>query len=105
MSTEHFKRRQYRNAVKKVKAIRSFYVHLAIFIFLNSIIILAAYFNADNFDKKALVWAISSFTISWIVGLIIHAYSAFGNRLIFTKSWEERKMQEIIEKDEDKIWD
>ena len=104
MERDFEKEQQYLKVVKRVKAIKYFYVHLALFLIFNGALIVWAILNADRYNERLLVWGVSSIVISWVIGIIIHALAAFGNRILFSKKWEDRKMDEFLDEDE-KLWE
>ncbi len=97
-SQERFEREEaYIRAKKRLDKLIGFYWHLAIYIIINiSLIILISYNNMDepffSFEKFAVA-------LFWGIGLFFHFIGVFGPDLLFGKKWEERKIQEMIEKD------
>lgn len=87
-------------AKKRVKAIKGFYTHLAIFIFVN-ILILAG--NTDFFTEFIIddywFWRYLTTPVFWGIGLLIHGLVIFTPTFNFVKKWEDRKMKELMEKD------
>ena len=87
---------KYDQAKKRVKTLKGFYTHLIVYIVINTFIIIA---NAQYKTLETFfTFGTFSTAIAWGVGLIGHAFSVFSNNLILGKNWEERKMQELIEK-------
>lgn len=82
---------RYQEAKKRVEEIKGFYIHLVTFIVVNAV--LAAINLLTSPEYLWFIWPI----IGWGVGLIIHAFSVFSG--LWGKSWEERKIKEIMEKD------
>lgn len=88
----------YLRAEKRLKELKGFYWHLFwylavnLFIFISSAVINTTYFNPAHFNTYSTL-------VFWGLGLGIHAIAVFGKYLIFSKSWEERKIQEYIEKE------
>lgn len=83
------------DAQKQVKRMKGFYIHATVYAFVNLLIIFGNWydaptnwFNSDTFDTAFF----------WGIGLAAHAFSVFGRELIFGKNWEERKIQEILNK-------
>ncbi len=106
MERNYQEEERYKVAKKKVKDIKGFYVHLVVYLFINSAIII---FNAQKtfFDKGSI--EISSFFTAffWGIGLFAHWASVFGPNLFLGKNWEERKIKEMMEKEkeEKKKWE
>lgn len=87
---------KYHNALKRVKKIKGFYTHLIVFVVINCVIIFlkARKHNTDFFSSENF-----SVTIFWGIGLVSHALSVFLPNFILGANWEERKINEIIEKE------
>lgn len=100
----------YERAQKKVKEIKGFYGHLAVYlIVVPTILFLApgnarflpvsnALFEDVNF-LNWLDWNIYGTPILWGVGLAIHALSVFGKNPFLGKSWEERQIAKYMDRD------
>ncbi|VAW22464.1 hypothetical protein MNBD_BACTEROID04-389, partial [hydrothermal vent metagenome] len=43
--------------------------------------------------------------IFWGIGLAFHAFSVFGMDFILGKKWEERKIEEIINRGKNDTWE
>ena len=93
---------RYQKAKDAVKRIRGFYGHLAIFIAVMLIAVLAPLFNtrfcficfSDNHWLNLLGF------IPWGIGVFFHGLIALGRFKPF-RNWEERKLREFMEMDED----
>ncbi|KMQ71423.1 2TM domain-containing protein [Chryseobacterium koreense] len=83
------------NAQRKVRKIRGFYIHSAVYVLVNCTIIFGNLYenaaNLFNFDTYATAFF-------WGIGLLAHGLSVFGADRIFGKAWEERKIQEYLKK-------
>lgn len=93
----------YKTAQKKVKAIKGFYTHLTVFIFINVAILIV------NTQDAGLIQGLSDISnystmFFWGIGLVAHWASVFGSNLIFGKKWEEKKIKELMEKDKKQLW-
>ncbi|MGA9117656.1 MAG: 2TM domain-containing protein [Bacteroidota bacterium] len=82
---------RYDEAKKRVEAIRGFYWHVVGYLVINVVLVVT-----NLFTSREYLWFIWPL-MGWGVGLLIHALSLFGG--LWGKSWEERKIKEIIEKD------
>jgi hypothetical protein len=79
----------YEKAKKRVKDIKEFYGNLISYTIVIPILILI---NMSTYSKFQWFW----FPIfGWGLGLLFHGLGVFG----YGKSWEERKIQEILEKE------
>ena len=94
----------YLRAKKKVKSIIGFYWHLFSYVVINAFILYLIYvnLNGDSF------WSFNVFStvIFWGIGLLFHFFGVFGADFIFGKAWEQRKIKDILEKENKyKNWD
>ena len=99
---EEQKSLKYLRAKKKVETLKGFYGHLTAYILVNAFLILL---QAGMFKGRLSFgdWEIYATAVFWGIGLLAHAlyvfvYFFFRNNRI--KKWEERKIQEILDKDE-----
>ena len=56
-------------------------------------------------DGEFWRWENFSTALFWGIGLLAHGTSVFGSNLIFGKEWEERKIQEFMNKDKNQKWE
>jgi hypothetical protein len=93
------KEQAYARAKKRVKELKGFYWHAFWYIVVNIFIVYIIVSNGGEF------WHFGTFStpIFWGIGLGFHALGVFGKYLIFSKSWEERKIREYMDKDK-KQW-
>jgi len=82
---------------KKVKAMRGFYKHLMAYIGVNVFLLIIKLINLEA-DENFFTWATFSTAICWGIGLFFHWYSVFGADIVLGKSWEERKIKEMMER-------
>ena len=95
---ENYKQQErYKSATKTVKKMKSFYIHLAIYLVLNIYMGIHA-FARDGVD--GLVYSLLGFGLFWGIGLFFHWYGVFGKNLLFNKDWEEKKIKELMNKDQ-----
>ncbi|MDO4229946.1 MAG: 2TM domain-containing protein [Capnocytophaga sp.] len=86
----------YEKAKKRVKKLKGFYEHLFIYIIVNLFIVGLNLYQSPT--KLWCVWVI----FGWGVGLFSHAMSVFVPNIFLGKNWEERKIKELMEKQEAK---
>ncbi len=88
-------RRLYKKAVKRVEEIKSFYIHLTVYILVNFGILLMR----NNFSISEIPFTLSTFTIPflWGIGVFCHWASVFGLSVIWGKSWEDKKIKELMD--------
>ncbi len=90
---------RYEIAFKRVKRIKGFYVHLLVYVFVNAVIIFSNYYGNSNEDPFS--WSLQTFSTAffWGIGLVAHGLSVFGRNLFFGQNWEEKKIQELMDKE------
>ncbi|TDD98623.1 2TM domain-containing protein [Flavobacterium cellulosilyticum] len=90
---------RYNMAYKRVKKIKGFYIHFLVYILVNGFILARKFYKHG--DEDFWNWDTFSTALFWGIGIIAHASSVFGKNLFFGKNWEERKIQEFLEKDKE----
>ncbi len=108
METNHTQEDNYLRAKKRVKELKGFYIHLAIYLVINSfisvnIIISNIYENGESFYEA--FWHFGTFAVwlFWGIGLAIHGFTVFGLPFLFGKDWEERKIKKYMEDDDNQF--
>ncbi|CEN46220.1 conserved hypothetical protein [Capnocytophaga canis] len=84
----------YRKAEKRVKKLKKFYHHLATYVVVNAFLIGLNLYQTPN--NLWCLWVI----FGWGIGLISHAFKVFAPDIFLSKNWEERKIKELMEKEE-----
>lgn len=84
---------RYYEAQKKVKEIRGFYEHLTVYVLCNPIAIVVNLMTCPEY-----LWFIWS-VLGWGVAIILHGLKVFSLTPFFNKKWEEKKIREILEKE------
>ncbi|MGB8705781.1 MAG: 2TM domain-containing protein [Gillisia sp.] len=92
-------KQRYEEAKHRVKRIRGFYIHLTIYIFVNTFLILLNNRQPVFFGVKEVEFSDLYTALFWGIGLFSHWLAVFGHNWMFGKKWEERKIQEYIEKE------
>lgn len=96
---------RYELAYKRVKRIKGFYIHLFIYLIVNAIIIFANNNNNFEWNKGFWSWQNWNTVFFWGIGLTAHGFSVFGRNILFGKNWEERKIQELMDKEKSGKWE
>jgi hypothetical protein len=101
MGTNFAEEERYYQAQKRVKEIRSFYEHLTICLLCNVIVIAVNLMTSPGF-----LYCIFS-VLGWGMVIVLHGLKAFEYAPFFNKEWEEQKIKEFIEKEEQtrKTWE
>ena len=84
---------RYQKAKARVKEIKEFYTHATVYVGIMSLLALLNYFTTS------FPWVIFP-ALGWGIGLVAHGFCAFGYNPILGKNWEERKIRELMDKDE-----
>jgi len=91
---EHYiEEKRYAKAKERVKAIKDFYGNLMAYC------IIIPFLWWLNFRTTDFLWAFFP-TIGWGFGVLAHGMEAFGYNPLWGKRWEERKIRELMEKDD-----
>lgn len=87
-------------ARRRVKALKGFYKHLAVYLIVNAGLLITSYFKGDYLQKQPHeFWSFQTFStaVFWGIGLLCHAFNTFGTTLLFGKGWEDRKIKEYMD--------
>lgn len=90
---------RYEEAKKQVKEIKGFYVHLLVFIAVNIFLI----FINLKYSPEHL-WFFWT-TMGWGVGVLFHGLGVFKVMPFFGKNWEQKKINELMDKDQKTKWE
>lgn len=91
---------RYYDAQKKVKEIREFYEHLTVFVLVNPIVIVVNLMTSPGY--LWFLWCL----MGWGMAIIVHGLKVFSFPPFFNKKWEEKKIREIMEKEQNrKTWE
>ncbi len=95
---------KYQMAFRRVKRIKGFYTHAAVYVIVNIYLILK-HIDMDNFDADKF-WQFHTFStaIFWGFGLFFHGFSVFGRDFIFSNDWEQKKIKELMDKESNQKW-
>jgi len=86
----------YKKAKDKVKEIKGFYYNLMCYC---TVIPLLVYFNLKFSPEFHWFWFSA---LGWGTGVVFHGMSAFGYIPFLGRDWEDRKLRELMEKENDK---
>jgi len=94
---------RFSQAYRRVKRIKGFYMHLAIYLLVNIFLIV----KSQSWNSPEGFWTFETFStpLLWGFGLLIHGLSVFGREVFFGPNWENRKIQELMEKDKNEKWE
>lgn len=86
----------YQRAKRRVRKIREFYQHLVTYLVVNAFL-----FIINRLTDPGHSWFIWPL-LGWGIGVVMHGFSVFAEGGIWGKEWEERKIQQILEKEKQK---
>jgi len=84
-------------ARKRVKAIAGFYKHLAVYLLVNIFLLALKFMDLED-GETFFTFGNFSTAFFWGIGVCFHALSVFGTNIFLGSDWEERKIQEIVDK-------
>lgn len=87
---------KYQEAQKRVQKIKNFYIHLTVFILVNTYIVIKKTQNLGPDDTLLDAFKTPFF---WGIGLVFHGLKTFELLPFFGKDWEERKVKEMMDKE------
>jgi fumarate reductase subunit C len=93
METNYTEAERYYQAHKKVKEIKEFYQHLTVYLLCNPVVIIVNLLTSPGY----LYFWFS--VLGWGVAIVLHGLKAFDRIPFFSKEWEERKIQEFLDKE------
>lgn len=96
MEPDYTERERYYQAQKRVKEIKEFYEHLTVFTLVSVILIVINLLTSPEY--LWFIWCL----LGWGIGVVFHGLKAFAISINFIKNWEERKIREILEKENNK---
>ena len=92
---------KYLKAKKRVAELKGFYKHLAVYVIINGFFIGRRIYSDISYGDSFIeaFTEISNYRLFfwWGIGLIIHGLNTYRYSF-FSKSWEERKIKEEMEK-------
>ena len=95
------KKQRYESARKRLRNIQIFYIHLAGYLVLVAAILYNFYVIEEGPYKSTITALNLSVLVGWTVFIILHAWRVFREKKFFKKEWEERKIKEYLQDQED----
>ena len=89
----HIEEKRYLKAKERVEAIKGFYGNLIAYA------LVIPFLWWLNFRTTSFLWAIFP-TVGWGFGVMAHGMEAFGYNPLWGKRWEEKKIRELMEKED-----
>ncbi|OIV43736.1 2TM domain-containing protein [Flavobacterium johnsoniae] len=100
MEKNYVEGERYYHAQKRVKEIKAFYEHLTVYILVNPIVIVVNIMTSPGY--LWFIWCL----MGWGMAIVLHGLKVFSLPPFFNEKWEERKIREILEKENSqKTWE
>ncbi|NGY38344.1 2TM domain-containing protein [Flavobacterium sp. XN-5] len=96
---------RYNLAYKRVKRIKGFYIHALVYVLVNTFILLSISNSSRVGDAVFWEWQTWNTVFFWGIGLVAHGLSVFGKNIFFGTNWEQKKIQEFMDKDKENKWE
>ncbi|HXF63945.1 MAG TPA: 2TM domain-containing protein [Caldilineaceae bacterium] len=84
---------RYERARRRVQAIKGFYIHLLVYLFVNAGLLLINLLTSPG--DWWFYWPL----LGWGIGLAAHALAVFGAGGWFGEEWEEREIRKLLDKE------
>lgn len=98
---EFNKETKYLRAKERVQELKKFYGNLTSYVLVISLLAAINYWT-NGWSYMWFLWA----AFGWGIGVIFHAMGTFNLNPFFNKDWEERKIKEFMQEDENqKRWE
>ena len=98
MNTNHYKEERYFQAKEKVRNMKEFYYNLLSY----CIIIPFLFFIWYKFTPNTIQWFWFP-AFGWGIGLLFKAIKTFDLLPVFNENWEKKKIQSILEQDDNEV--
>lgn len=85
---------QIAHARRRVRRLRDFYMHIAIYVVVIGGIAILNWIISPTF------WWVAFPAVGWGIGLAAHAVSVFLEDSLFGAAWEDRKTRELLQRNE-----
>jgi hypothetical protein len=82
----------YKEARKRVRRLRNFYSHIAMYVVVSTFLTFVNWFSNPGHWWVKWVW------IGWGIGIFFSALGLYKRNILFSDAWEERKIKEEMEK-------
>jgi len=84
---------KYKKARRQVKEIKGFYSHLIVYLVVNIFLAIMNFITTP--DHLWFYWV----AFGWGIGVVMNAVSVFGIGGVFGQEWEEKKIKDMMDKD------
>ena len=84
-------------ARKRVEDIKGFYVHVGVYVIVNAALLAINLLSSP--DTLWFYWPL----LGWGIGVAIHAFTLILEGGILGSDWEERKIDELVQREEHRV--
>lgn len=93
---------RYKEAEKRVRKIKNFYVFAFVYLAVNIFIMVM---NYKQLKPGETIWHLKYFSlpIFWGIGLISYAINVFVPGAILGRNWEEKKIKKLMEEEKESL--
>ncbi|GGB86083.1 hypothetical protein GCM10007424_27670 [Flavobacterium suaedae] len=92
---------RYERAKKRVRSIKGFYIHLLVYVLFNSVSLIIKWVSKDSVDDFLTINTFGT-PIFWGFAVLFHAIGVFASTLFLGNNWEDKKLREFMQDEEDK---
>ncbi len=96
---ENINKDKYNKAKKRVEELKGFYIHLVIYVVINTFILTNISLRSESFWQ----WEHFITLVAWGLGVLFHASKTFGFNPLLGKDWEERQIQKYMDEDKEEM--
>jgi len=102
MKINYTEEHRYLLAKKRVEKMKGFYIHLMVYIIVNIILSRIIIFELTTEGDYSFIEAFTHIGVYstwffWGIGIFFHWMGVFGFKSFISKSWEEKKIKEIMD--------
>ncbi|MDR6514976.1 2TM domain-containing protein [Chryseobacterium camelliae] len=89
---------RYKQAEKRVKQIKNFYIFLFVYVVVNIFILIT---NYRELKPGQTLWHLKYFSLPlfWGIGLLVYGLRVFVPSFILGNHWEEKKIQQLMDEE------
>ncbi|NRD19685.1 2TM domain-containing protein [Winogradskyella eckloniae] len=90
----------YRKAKEKVRRVKIFYLHLALYLVVVALLLYNLYIVSGPY-KNNIISLNLSVLVAWTVFISLHGINVFKRKQIFNKNWEDEKIKGFLKEEKE----
>ena len=98
------KEKSYLRAKKRLDGIKSFYIHVIVYIVFNAFLLLLIH-GGTSIKINGMHYSNFYTAIGWVIILIAHGLIVFSPIMSLMNKWEERKLKEFMQEGTNNKWE